>query len=376
MKAGKLIASGVVVAVAVVAGVIFYLNFLRNPWTRDARVTADIVQIASRVSGPVVKLAVKDNQFVRRGDLLFRIDPRTFAANRAQAEANLAIALDNYETRVQQVEVAKAQVLVAERNITKAQNGYEQAVAKIAKDKAELERQKAMLEQRATSQKSVERAQASYDITILGQASAADAIEQAKAGLVQAEANLASARAQLGEVGENNAMLRQARAALELATFNMEFTEIRAPVTGHVTNLSLRLGNDVSAGRPVMAIIDEGTFRINAYFQETQIDSVIPGNEATVTLMSYPERPLKAYVESVGWGIFQSDGSAGSDMLPQVNPSFEWIRLAQRVPVHVRLIDPPADLPLRVGTTASVKVDSGKFMPEGSVSIVPLQPAQ
>ncbi|WP_309384736.1 HlyD family secretion protein [Cerasicoccus frondis] len=376
MKAGKLIASGVVVGVAVVSGLAFYLNFMRNPWTRDARVSADIVQIAARVSGPVVELAVADNQYVRKGDLLFCIDPRTFEANLEQATANYAIALDNYETRIQQVEVAKAQVVVAERNITQAQNAYEQAEAKIAKDKAELERQKAMLEQRATSQKSVEHAQASYDITVLGKASAADAIEQAKAGLEQAKANLGSARAQLGQEGDKNAMLRQARAALAIAKLNLEFTEVRAPVAGHVTNLSLRLGNDVGAGKPVLAIIDEGSFRINAYFQETDLNNVHPGNQATVTLMSYPDRPLKAYVESVGWGIFQADGSAGADMLPQVSPTFEWIRLAQRVPVHVRLLDPPADLPLRVGTTASVRVETGDFVPEDTPGIVPLQPVE
>lgn len=376
MKVSKIITSGVVVAIAAAGCIAFYLNFMRNPWTRDCRVYADIVQISARVSGPVVELAVLDNQYVEAGDLLFRIDPRTYAAQLEQAEANMAQTLDNYEALVKQVEVAEAQVLVAEGGITQAQNAYDQAVAKITKDKAELDRQKAMLEQRATSQKSVERVQASYDITILSKASAAEAIKQANAQLQQAIANLGAAEAKLGETGENNAMIRQARASLNLAELNYEFTEVRAPVSGHVTNLSLRLGNEVAASHPVIAIIDESSFRINAYFQETDLSEVLPGNHATVTLMSYPDHPLEGYVESVGWGINQSDGSSGPDLLPTVSPTFEWIRLAQRVPVIVRLENKPSDVPLRVGTTASVQIHTGEFMPVDTPGIVPLGTAK
>ena len=150
-----------------------------------------------------------------------------------------------------------------------------------------------------------------------------------------------------------------ANAQLQQAQLNLEFTDVKAPVDGYVTNLNLRRGSQAIANQPALALIDINSYWIHGYFREDRIEGVKAGDRAIVTLMSYPDRPLEGQVDSLGWGIAQDDGSTGHNLLPNINATFEWIRLAQRVPVRVHLIDPPKDIPLRVGTTASVMVMTG-----------------
>jgi len=150
-----------------------------------------------------------------------------------------------------------------------------------------------------------------------------------------------------------------ANAQLQQAQLNLEFAEVKAPVDGYVTNLNLRLGSQAVANQPALALIDINSYWIHGYFREDRIEGVKAGDRAIVTLMSYPDRPLEGHVDSLGWGIAQDDGSTGYNLLPNINATFEWIRLAQRVPVRIHLVDPPKDIPLRVGTTASVMVMTG-----------------
>ncbi len=213
-----------------------------------------------------------DNQAVAAGDLLFRIDPRTYQADLKKTEAEMKRTKEDYE---------RGLGLVKRGDI---------------------------------SERDFDRATADFDI---------------------------------------------ARANLETANLNLEFTEVRASVDGYITNLTLRIGSQAVANEPVMALIDSNSFWVHGYFRETHVGDISIGDEAVVSLMSYPESPLKGRVNSIGWGIAQQDGSTSVDLLPTVNPTFEWIRLAQRVPVRVHLDPPPEIVQLRVGTTASVLVKTG-----------------
>ena len=168
------------------------------------------------------------------------------------------------------------------------------------------------------------------------------------------------------------ARLRLARAEVREAELNLEFTEVRAPVDGYVTNLNLRLGSQVVANQPVLALVDVKSFWVDGYFRETAIGRLQAGNRAVVTLMTYPDAPLEGVVDSIGWGIAQQDGSTGFELLPNISPTFEWIRLAQRVPVRIHLTDVPPDIALRVGTTCSVLVMTGTA---GQNSPRPVPPA-
>ena len=168
------------------------------------------------------------------------------------------------------------------------------------------------------------------------------------------------------------AKVLQAEAALEDAQLNLEFTRVQASVDGYVTNLKLRLGSQAVANQPALALIDANSFWVHGFFRENHIEGIGAGDRAMVTLMSYPDRPLEGRVDSLGWGIAQQDGSTGENLLPSISPTFQWIRLAQRVPVRVHLVEVPEDIELRVGTTASVLVMKGSRDLKGKVRLTPV----
>jgi multidrug resistance efflux pump len=302
---------------------------------------------------------VRDNQFVHAGDILFEIDPRTFEASLEQAEAQYDMSLDSYHALVKQVDAAQAYVGVSQANVLQAASGIKQEDAQIVKNKAEYSRQKQLLPQKATSKKSVERARANYDVSLEEREGAIASFAQAQAALVQSEADLAKARASLGALGDNNASVRQARAAMQQAQLNLEFTQVKATVDGYVSNLNLRLGSQAVANQPALALVDINSFWISGNFRETWIENIRIGNKAMVTLMAYPDTPVEGYVDSLGWGIGLQDGSTGFELLPNINPTFEWIRLAQRVPVRIHFDTLPEGVKLRVGMTATVLVKTG-----------------
>ena len=145
-----------------------------------------------------------------------------------------------------------------------------------------------------------------------------------------------------------------AQAAFQEAKLNLSFTQISAPIDGYITNLDILIGSQVVANQPLVALIDKHSFWIEGFFKETDIADVVAGVKATVTLMAYDDEPLAAQVESIGYGIARQDGSSGESLLPNVTATFPWIRLAQRIPVRIRLAKQPDNILLRVGTTASV----------------------
>jgi len=262
---------------------VMFEEYLFHPWTRDGHVRAQVVKITPRISGPIVELPISDNQLVHKGDLLFKIDPRTYALAVEQAEAKL--------------KQAQASALVSLDQATRARDLH-------TRDKGAISEQ----------------------------------------SLVRKENNLLVSNADV-EVAESN---------LHAAQLDLEFTEVRAPVDGYVTNLKLRYGTQTVANQPALALIDSNSFWVYGFFKETQIRNVRTGNKAVIKLMTYPDQPLEGVVESTGWGISQQDGQSDADLLPTINPTFDWIRLAQRIPVRIRLTRIPEDVELRVGTTASV----------------------
>jgi multidrug resistance efflux pump len=273
------------VAVAGLVLAAMFREYLFQPWTRDGHVRAQIIKITPRVSGPIVALPVQDNQAVAKGDLLFKIDPRT------------------YELAIEQAEAKLKQAIASER---------------VKQDQAKRARDLSRKDKGAIS-------------------------EQA---LVRKENDLLVALANV-DVAEAN---------LHAAKLDLEFTEVRAPVDGYVTNLLLRYGSQTVANQPALALIDTNSFWVHGFFKETQIENISPDNKVVIKLMTYPDAPLEGIVESMGWGIAQQDGAPAADLLPSINPSFDWIRLAQRIPVRIRLTRVPEEVELRVGTTASVFV--------------------
>jgi multidrug resistance efflux pump len=359
--AGKLkyLTTGIVVLIA--AGVVAwkYWDYVANPWTRNGQVFAQVIQITPRVSGPLVKLPVVDNQFVKAGDLMFEIDRRTFEAALEQARAELDKTRDNIKALDKQVEAASAEVEAAEATIKQSKAAIKGYTGRVEESLKEYKRQQTLDQQGATSKRMVEQAKADWISYVNQKANAEAQLLQMQASLSEAKANLAKAQADLGEPGELNAQIRLAKAKVRSAELDLEFTQQTVPVDGYVTNLNLRLGSQAVANQPIMALVDVNSYWVTGFFRENYIEDIRKGDRAIVTLMTYPGKPLEGRVDSLGWGIAQQDGSTGYDLLPNISPTFEWIRLAQRVPVRIHLDKIPEGVQLRVGTTASVVVMTG-----------------
>ncbi|ROV58107.1 HlyD family secretion protein [Vibrio ponticus] len=281
----RVFVTGLIVVLALLAIGWKYQQYITNPWTRDGQVRAQIVQVTPRVTGPLVAIHVSDNSEVKAGQLLFEVDPRTYQAALAKAQASLV----------------QAETLL-KRATDESHRGHSLA-----------RKQPGSISQLMLTQQ-------------------ANAVESAKAGVMVA------------------------KAALEEAQLNLSFTQITAPVDGYITNLNLRVGSQVVANQPMVALVDKSSFWIEGFFKETDINDVISGAPATVTLMSYHGQPLQAQVDSIGYGIAHKDGSTGVSLLPNVSPTFQWIRLAQRIPVRVRLETLPSDIQLRVGSSATIVI--------------------
>ena len=241
-------------AAATLLAFMMWKHYAQTPWTRDGRVRADVVQIAPDVSGPVISVAVRDNQWVNRGDVLYTIDPRWL-----------------------------------------------------------------------------------------------------KLAVVSAQADVESKRHEMLMRHVAAANYHGALAALDLAELNLAHATVRAPVSGYVTHLRLRPGDYATAGETKVAIVDAHSFWVVGYFEETKLRHIRVGDAAQVVLMGY-EPVITGHVESIGHGIGDSNDETGGLGLPDVEPTFSWVRLAQRVPVRIHIDRLPQGVELVAGLSASVAV--------------------
>jgi len=319
------------VLVAIVVAYVVYQRWTDDPWTRDGQVRADIVAIAPRVSGYIVEIAVQDNQFVRKGELLFRIDPSSYQ-----------LAADKAQVQLQQ---AREDVAALEAAVKAAEAMVNQEEAALTNARSESLRATRLSKQQAGSVENAEK-------------KAATLLER-QAGLASAQADLDQARANLGEPGAANVRIREATVQLEQARLNLNWTSIYAPFDGFTTNLSVNEGQFGSAGTPIAAFVDSSSFRVDGYFQESKLKHIKRGDHAIITLMSHPDIELEGVVDSIGYAIDPPRSAATegvSNLVPQIQPTFEWIRLPQRVPVRIRLEEVPEDIQLVSGMTASVAI--------------------
>ncbi|MBV7485859.1 HlyD family secretion protein [Bordetella sp. BOR01] len=279
---GKFLVTALTVCAAVYAGWHLWTHYEVEPWTRDGRVKAYVVQVAPDVSGLVTAVPIHDNQDVKAGDVLFEIDRARFQLAYDQAQAAV---------RAQQV----------------------------ARDQAARD---------ARRNRS------------LGKLVSAEVLEQSQAHLQQAEAALAEAQVQR-----------------ETAKLNLARSRVVAPTDGRVTNLDLRVGSYATAAHAVMALVDASSFYVEGYFEETKLVHIHEGDTVSVTLMG-ESRQIRGHVESIAMGIADRDRSTGANLLPNVNPTFNWVRLAQRIPVRVQIDQVPQGVRLVAGQTATVEVDA------------------
>lgn len=317
--------TAVVVVIAAVIGHALWKHYMYSPWTRDGRVRAEIVRIAPDVAGLVTDVRVIDNQTVKKGDLLFVVDKARYENAVAQAEANL--------------NAAEAAARAAGANINAAQAGAQQSRSNFEMYEAQSERRQKLI---------------NNVISAEDKANAMAAANAAKAGWQQAQASTKQASA---AQQQTLAAVAQAQVELASAQLNLDRTEVRAPVDGFVTNLDVRVGDYASAGTARLALIDSHSYWIYGYFEETKLPGLRIGDPVDIRLMSGGVH-LRGTVESIARGITDADNPTGSDLLADVNPTFNWVRLAQRVPVRVKIdaAHLPPGVVLSAGMTATLVV--------------------
>ena len=328
----------IIVAALILLLILFTYSVLSDrftPYTSHARVDTFLVQIAPEVAGKVVAVEAKENGHVKKGQVMFRIDPRPFQIAVQAAQANLTAAL-------QDADVSEADV-VASRALLNKQEVDLEASRKLGKIVTDL------VAERALPQTSAIRSEADTRKT--------------EADVAKAEADLRRAEANLGARGLSNAKVRQAVAAVEQAQLDLRNTTVIASGDGIVTNLRLSAGQYVANGQPLLSFLEDGPRWISANLRENQLGNVIPGQEVLVALDVRPGKLFKARVHSVGWGIKQGD-EAPTGQLPDVPPDQGWLREPQRFPVRIQLLPqgPEEALvdPGRSGAQANVIIFTSK----------------
>ena len=296
--------------------------------TDDAYVQAHIVNIAARVSGPVIAVYVAENEYVAAGARLFDIEPSTLEANVASAQAN-------YEIAAQATGASDAEVGVARSTLE------EQDVA-LARAVRALERATSLATSNLISVSDFDNAKATH--------------AEATASVARAQADLRRAQSKLGVKGAGNANVRAAAAALTSANLELSFTHVVAPVAGWVSNISIREGAMIIAERPQFSIVEDDQWWVEANFKETDLANLRPGSRATISIDMYPDLRIEGEVESLGAG-----SGAVFSLLPPENATGNWVKVTQRFPVRIRInprTDDPNNLkPLRVGASAKVTID-------------------
>jgi multidrug resistance efflux pump len=281
--AARVLLTLVIVAAGCAAGYELWDYYLFSPWSRDARVQADVVGIAPDVSGFVDDLRVKDNQFVHKGDILVVLDRERYTRALATAEAVVAARKADMEMRQHQA-ARRAKLTTL-------------SISDEAREDAVL------------------------------------------------TANSAAAAYQ------------QAVADRSTAQLNLDRTVLRAPVNGFITNLTLEVGQYASVGTKVMALIDSDSYRVTGYFEETKIPAIRLGEEAKIYLLD-GSAALRGHVQSIARGITDRDNTGGPELLVNPNPTFEWVRLAQRIPVRIHIDDVPKGVLISSGMTCTVVLEA------------------
>jgi membrane fusion protein (multidrug efflux system) len=349
---------GVTVIGALISGYLYFHHLAVMPSTDDGYVEADIIQVAAQVAGPITKSPIKNDTFVKKGDLLLEIDPKPFLIAVDEARAALAQTHQDVQALVEAVKTAQADVDSAKAGVDTTESEVKSSAAALDKADKAYARQKRLKRDGATSTRAVESAEASFKEARASDAQAKSEVGQSRAALRAAAAKLAQAQAELGDPGEKNARILVAQAKLADAELDLSYTKVTVVEDGFVSGLNLPPGNYVAVGTPLFTLITNNTWRIGGNFLETDLARIKPGQNAFIRLQAYPGHRLKGVVAGISWGIAQQAGDAQRGALPNVTPTVDWVRLAQRFPVKVKFVDLPPDVELRVGMNGNVQIDT------------------
>jgi multidrug efflux system membrane fusion protein len=321
---GRLLGAGIIGAAAIAAAVTF-LQWATRPQTDDATVRANFIGIAPQVNGHIVELLVRDNQQVQEGDPLFLIDPRPYEIALERARATLALTHKEVEGLKNGAATAGAGVARAEAQFNHADD--------------HLKRIEPLLPQQFVTEDRVEEARTQR--------------AAAEAALQQAHSELSRAEDAIGQIGGINARIAAAEAAVHAAELDLSYCRVRAPFSGLVVNMNISNGAFARAGVEVFTLVDTRTWYVVANFRETQLRHIPSGAPVDIYLQSQPGRHFRGTVVGLGWAVLPENGTSVMG-LPNVERSLDWIRLAARFPVRIKVENP--DDSFRIGASAVATV--------------------
>lgn len=351
---GRILGILIVLGAVATGSMVWRINY-QHPRTNDAMVRANIVGITAEVSGRITELHVEDNQFVRKGELLYVIDPRPYQAKLDKAKAELLLAEKEVESR-------RASGSSAQSAVERLRHQRAAAAAQIKRIAAEdeylhhrLQALEPLADKQYVTGDQLRQARSRLDAS---RAELADAVakEQAMASAI-AEAESESSRAQslIAQVGDINARVEAAKAQVTAAELDLEYCFVRAPFDAYVTNLNTREGEYAKVGSQLFALVDDRHWYAIADFKETYLQAIQPGQEAEVFLVGYPGKRFRGVVTGIGWAN-SPDNVKQQGVLPEVQRSLNWVMLASRFPVRIEILDRDPERPLRMGMTAFVTV--------------------
>ncbi|MGO4380989.1 multidrug transporter subunit MdtN [Pseudoduganella sp. RAF53_2] len=306
-----------------------------SPRTDDAYAQAYTIGVASQVAGRIVELKATDNAVVHKGDVLFRIDPTPYDLDVQKLKAQ-AITLEH------QIALTQRQVDAQTHAASASAASVARAADNAAQKRSSLARLEPLLEDEFVSKEQVDLARTAAN-------SASLELKAARFDQQRAQSSVSSVEALVAQKAE-------LAAALAHAEFLADQTVVRAPFDGRIVDLKIAVGEFAAAGRALFTLIDTRNWYVIANFRETELGQMHIGSQANLYLMSAPDRKFKGVVESVGWGVVPDEGgSAGG--LPRVPRSINWVHVAQRFPVRIRVTEPAEDL-FRIGASAVAVVSS------------------
>lgn len=388
-RLGRIVSVGIMLAALIMGLIVVYVT-TRYPRTDDAEVFANFIGIAPQVDGPITNLAVQDNEFVKQGGLLFQIDPRPYEYALQKARSDLGTLegqiVDESRTIASQqsaVGAAQANTESTAANVDRAAAAVNEAQANVASAKAELDRAQAELLYTSNNFHRIEPLLAKQFVTVdqVDQARTAvtareQAVAQSRSQLALAEAQVLSARAQYDQakatMHQSHEQLAQSQhsvltlepltaqregraSAIRTAEYNLNNSRVYAPFDARVTNLTISQGAYAHTGQQMFTLIDTRVWWVVANFRETQLRHVKPGMHADIYVLSRPTVRYDGVVDSVGYGVQPDSTLVGSfgPGLPDVQRSLNWVHLATRYPVRVRIMAPETE-PFRLSESAVV----------------------
>ena len=354
------------IAAGVLTLLVVWNQIQRYPRTDDAYLRANTVGMAPRVFGQIVELPIRDNQIVHVGDLLYRIDPRPYEVALARAEAKLAVVDFDVRALSDAVKVADAKIDTARADVARAAAEVNRRKADVTAAKARadyaqdyLSRVKPLLEQQfitadrvALAESDMQAAKATVTAAEAGVVNAEATVVATQSAVVSAEAEQKQARNALAQLGDMNVRVAAAKVEVDDAKLNLQYCEVRASVEGWVTNLNTNVGAFVKVGDTLFSLVQNTEWWVMANFLETEIEQIRVGQEVAVYIYAYPGHRFKGTVQGIGWALYQANG-ATQQSLPDVKPTLNWVRLAQRFPVRITLEPFDAQYPYRMGATVT-----------------------